>query len=280
MTQAIPVERFIQAGSFRTRYLDVGPQEATRTVLLLHDGAQGGAADVSWGSGLAYFPSDWRVLAPDMLGFGRTDKAIFLDRPTHGFRVDHLADFLESVGVTGPVDVVGTSFGGGVALHAAVLQTFPVRAAVSFMGSGGGWRTELGTEVLGEWDGTRQGVARIVDLLTDSFDGYEDHIDARLAMASSPAAYRALKAAGVDLPEPLRESRQTTWPLPLAGLSIPVLLVRGTRDRVLEPGWADELAALSQLITVEDVNSQHEPNLDQPEVTVDTIVRFLRAAAP
>src|ERR1700744_549966 len=161
-----------QVGVFNTRCLLAGPPSAD-VVLLLHDGGWGGASSVSWMNVIPLLARRFRVVAPDMLGFGGTDKAVFLDRSPYEFRIRHLGDLLDSLGIHGPVHAVGSSFGGSIALR--MIEAHPERlaSAVSISGTGGPWRTEFGRTSLGKWDGSREDLERIVDLLVvrnGSFD--------------------------------------------------------------------------------------------------------------
>lgn len=81
-----------------------------------------------------------QVWAPALPGFGGT-AALRTDRTLEGY-ADWLVEFLDAVGVEGPVTLVGHSFGGGVAIVAA--DRFPKRVArLVLVNSIGGsvWRT-------------------------------------------------------------------------------------------------------------------------------------------
>jgi pimeloyl-ACP methyl ester carboxylesterase len=54
--------------------------------------------------------ADFRVYAPDLLGFGRSDKVVFLDRAPYAPCVQQIADFCRAVGIE-RAHFVGTSFG-------------------------------------------------------------------------------------------------------------------------------------------------------------------------
>jgi pimeloyl-ACP methyl ester carboxylesterase len=155
------------------------------------------------------------VLAPDMLGFGGTDKAVFLDRSSHAYRTAHLTSFLDTVGVEGPVDVVGNSFGGALALRALVgPERMNIKSVVSISGSGGPWRTQTAIDELGRWDGTISDLARVVNLLIDDGDAYDAHLAERMDWASAPGHVRAIRAPSLPLPDSLRPRIQRILGLP------------------------------------------------------------------
>jgi pimeloyl-ACP methyl ester carboxylesterase len=62
----------------------------------------------------------------------------------------------------------------------------------------------------------------------------------------------------------------------LAGIDVPVLLIAGGADPLLEPGWATAMAALVPDAHAEEIpGCRHLPQLDQPEVVSDLVRRFL-----
>src|SRR5690606_30152672 len=63
--------RYIVVDDIRTHYLEAGEGPP---VVLLHSGEFGGAAELSWEFTIPALAAHYRVIAPDWLGFGRTDK--------------------------------------------------------------------------------------------------------------------------------------------------------------------------------------------------------------
>ncbi|NIO08461.1 MAG: alpha/beta fold hydrolase, partial [Deltaproteobacteria bacterium] len=111
---------FVQVGEIYTHYLEARPphqEKETATVLLVHSGEFSARSEFSWRYNIAELGKHFRVLAPDMVGFGRTDLVhSFTDAV--GFRAGHLRRFLDTLKV-GPVHVAGNSFGGGLVLQMA-----------------------------------------------------------------------------------------------------------------------------------------------------------------
>jgi pimeloyl-ACP methyl ester carboxylesterase len=64
-------KRFIEVDGIRTHYLEAGEG---RPVVLLHSGEFGGCAELRWEFTLPKLAELYRVIAPDWLGFGETDK--------------------------------------------------------------------------------------------------------------------------------------------------------------------------------------------------------------
>lgn len=270
------VERVVAAGSFRTRYLEAGVGHR-HTVVLVHDGAFGADSVAAWGAVIGPLAERYRVLAPDLLGYGGTDKAVYLDRPPYDFRIDHLAEFCRVVGAV-DAHFVGTSFGGSLVLRAvaSACPRLPARSAVSIAGTGGPWRSPDGAAALTRFDGTRTDMDRIVRLMVDDYPGLAAQVDLRMANAALPGHLEACQAprlrALAGLPAPV--AREDSWPSALAGCPVPVLLVRGVRDDLLLPDWADRLATAGPHVTVRELACRHAPNLDRPGVLVETLTDF------
>jgi 2-hydroxymuconate-semialdehyde hydrolase len=119
------IGRSIQAAGIRTNYHDVG---RGRPVLLIHGSGPGVSAWANWRLTLPELTQRARVIAPDMVGFG------FSDRPA-GQRYDMEAWVGQAVGLLDALDIartdlVGNSFGGGLALALAIRHPQRVRRLV------------------------------------------------------------------------------------------------------------------------------------------------------
>ena len=271
-----PSEKWLNAGGFRTRYLEAGNPRAP-VVVLLHDGAWGGASSVTWANVIPRLSERYRVLAPDLLGFGGTDKVVFVDRAQYEPRILQLRAFLQALAIHAPVHLIGNSFGGSLGLRAlAAREAFPIRSVVSICGSGGPGKTELSLAELKHWDGTENDLRRIVDLLIDGTPYYAAQLSERMRWAADIGHYRAVKAASTPLPPALGRPRVTDpWPSQLDGFSTPIMLVSGQRDVLLQPSWTAMLTAIVPHARVESLDCKHSPNIDRPELLLPVLLHFL-----
>jgi pimeloyl-ACP methyl ester carboxylesterase len=269
------IERRIEVGGFSTRYLEAGDPSAA-PVVLLHDGAWGGSSSTTWLNIIGRLAERRRVLAPDLLGFGGTDKVVFLDRSPYAPRMRHVAQFVEACAGGKPPHLVGTSFGGSLALRMIAESATPVRSAVSISGTGGPWRKQEGLAELGRWDGTEADLRRVVAHLIDERSPYfEAQVQERLRWATEPGHYRAVAAVGIPLPEALAASRPAdSWPEDLASVGSPILLVAGTRDELVDADWTDHLRAAQPNIEVVQLDCGHEPSIDNPELLAVTLSAY------
>lgn len=123
--------REISAAGYRTNLHDQGQGQP---VLLIHGSGPGVTAWANWRGIIPQLARTRRVVAPDMLGFG------YSERPADGIYnqerwVEHAIGVLDALGI-GQTDLVGNSFGGGLALALAIRHPERVRRLV-LMGSVG-----------------------------------------------------------------------------------------------------------------------------------------------
>jgi 2-hydroxy-6-oxo-octa-2,4-dienoate hydrolase len=103
------IGRRIDAGGVATNYLEAGTGSP---VVLIHGSGPGVSAYANWRLTLPDLSLEHRVLAPDMAGFG------FSDKPgTYGMErwLEQLDGFFSALGLE-RASLVGNSFGGGLAL--------------------------------------------------------------------------------------------------------------------------------------------------------------------
>lgn len=124
----------VDAAGIRTNYLEAAPADRapTSTVVLVHGSGPGVSAFANWRLTIPALATQHRVLAPDMAGFG------FSDRPgEYGMAVwsRQLLGFADALGLE-RFSLVGNSFGGGLALAFATAHPERVDRLV-LMGSVG-----------------------------------------------------------------------------------------------------------------------------------------------
>ena len=121
----------VLAGGIGTNLHDVG---SGQPVVLLHGSGPGVTAWANWRTILPELSKARRVIAPDLVGFG------FTERPegiSYGLQtwVDHVIGVLDALKLD-RVDLVGNSLGGAIALALAIKVPQRVRRLV-LMGTGG-----------------------------------------------------------------------------------------------------------------------------------------------
>lgn len=131
MTSNPEIANSISAAGIQTNYHDVGQGEP---VLLIHGSGPGVSAWANWRLSLPALSQNFRVIAPDMAGFG------FSERPADyqysmGNWVAQAVGLLDALNIP-KASVVGNSFGGALALALAIRHPERVNKLV-LMGSVG-----------------------------------------------------------------------------------------------------------------------------------------------
>jgi len=233
---------YIQVGDITTHYLEAKPASAANdlaSVLLVHSGEFGARAEFSWRYSIAELGKHFRVVAPDMVGFGRTDLVhSFTD--TVGFRAGHLRRFLASLG-SGPVHLVGNSFGGGLVLQMAAKEEWGFHVRSVIVVSGGGRAPDNDArKLLTGYDGKREEMQEILRVLFyDERWWADDLVEERWQASREPGIWEACAVARLA---PKGEVRGFRPVRPDYGkIRCPVFIMGGADDLLRFPSYVKEL---------------------------------------
>ena len=267
------IHQTILVDGLHTHFLEAGDGDP---VVLLHGGEFGAGAELGWEKAIPALSRHYRVLAPDMLGFGDSAKVVdFTDG--RGMRIRHIARFCEVLGVDS-AHFVGNSMG-AINLLTDVTsqrQVLPVRSAVAICG-GGEIQKNRHTTALYEYDATFEAMRAIVEALffDPAYPVDEAYVRRRYESSIAPGAWESLAASrfrrpGLEAP-PTPLSRRA-----YERITVPVLMVEGAGDKLLPAGWAAEIAgqiagARSAVID----SAGHCPQIEQPEALTDLVLDFL-----
>src|ERR1700694_2148687 len=125
------IGRRVRTGPFDSNVHDVG---TGAPVLLMHGSGPGVSAWANWRPVLPLLAQQRRVIAPDMVGFGYTDRPAGVHYGMATW-VQQALDLMDALDLE-RADVVGNSFGGALALALAIRAPQRVRRLV-LMGSVG-----------------------------------------------------------------------------------------------------------------------------------------------
>lgn len=256
-----------------TGYLEAGDGDP---VVLLHGGEFGASAELGWEHTIGALAEHYRVLAPDMLGFGESAKVVDFN-DGRGMRIRHLARFCAELGVSS-AHFIGNSMGAINLLVDLTSPTprLPVRSLVAVCGGGEIQRNEH-SAALYDYDATEDGMRRIVTALfaAPSYPADDGYVRRRYESSITPGAWEALAAArfrrpGLEPPSPPSSRRE------YHRITVPTLVLEGEKDKLLPAGWAAEMAgqiggARSAVIPA----AGHCPQIEQPDVVNRLLLEFL-----
>jgi pimeloyl-ACP methyl ester carboxylesterase len=260
-----------------TGYLEAGVGDP---VILLHGGEFGANAELGWERTIGALAAKYRVLAPDMLGYGQSAKVIdFVDG--RGLRIRHVARFCEATSVDS-AHFVGNSMGAVNLLTDTTSEApvLPVRSLALICGGGEIQRNEH-TDALYEYDASVEAMGRIVTALffDRAYPADEEYVRRRHESSIAPGAWEAIAAARFRRPD------QTPPPTPSVAraydrIAVPTLVIEGAGDKLLPPGWAAEVAGQITLGRSAVVAcAGHCPQIEQPELVNELLLGFLEGSS-
>lgn len=216
--------------------LDIGTNfhdEGTgRSVVLLHGSGPGVSAWTNWKKVIPVLAGDFRVIAPDLAGFGYTERKTDLAYDIKLWS-RHLIAFLDALGLE-KVSLVGNSFGGSLALAVAarfperfeklVLMGTPCDKFVMTPGLKAGWDYEPSRENMRK---TMQHFPYDPATITDEL--VEDRYQASLI----PGAQEGLRKLLVE-PNSQGDTPLSGMPVNLvSSIEVPTLVLHGREDKVI-----------------------------------------------
>jgi pimeloyl-ACP methyl ester carboxylesterase len=270
MAQTEPVKKDIPVFSYKIHYLEAG---RGTPVILLHGSGGEGARWMPTIKGLA---PEFRVIAPDQIGWGNSDKPMTIYHS--GVFAEFLARFMKEIGVP-KAALVGQSMGAGVALQMAV--SYPQLVDRMVLVNGGGFRSANDPPRTGAPDWHARQIANAGTLaesreylekmyynhalISDKL--VEDNLVLRLRSAYTAEAVQIANARGLG---GITEEQ-------VRGIKTPTLLVWGANDKLSPVVNADKLNAAipgSRKVLIDKAG--HYPFIEHPEQFNQAVRDFLK----
>lgn len=267
--------KYAHVDGVKTHYLEagVGPN-----LVLLHSGEFGGAAEISWEFNIGELAEHFHVLAPDFVGFGRSDK--LRDFEGHGRRmIHHITQFLQTFCVE-EADFIGNSVSGRFLSRIAAQDhpVWPIRRMI--LVSGGGFEPDNeARRVLQDYDATLEGMGKVVSVLFYDKKWSQDdaYVQRRYEMSILPGAWEVAAAARFKSPiVPERPQFGRPDMTAYEKIRVPTLVVAGANDSLLEARYA--LAVGSRTPDAEILELEHAghcPHIECAEQFNRAALQFL-----
>jgi pimeloyl-ACP methyl ester carboxylesterase len=226
--------RTIDAGGIATHYHDVG---SGQPVLLLHGSGPGVSAWANWQHNIPVLAQRYRVIAPDIVGFGATQRPGDIHYSL-GTWIDHSWAFLDALGIE-QASLVGNSLGGRIGLGMASQHPGRLDRMVLMGAPGVGMTLTQGLRALREYEPSEQNMRELLlsCFAVDPAIITDDLVRARYEASVAPGAFEAYRDmffsprhAGSELGITEEEVR---------AIATRTLLLHGREDRVVpvEVAW-------------------------------------------
>ena len=265
--------RTILVGDIKTHFLEAGEGPE---LVLLHGGEYGASAEITWRHNIEYFANRFHVIAPDMLGWGGTDKIYNFSDPA-GHRIRHIKRLLEILGVA-KASFVGNSAGGGTILRASVMDPAPfqIQKMATICGNASVFKTNFQAD-LENYTPSLENMKKIVALLYhDARWQTEVNIKERYGSSILPGAWEALSAA--RLRSPAHNARSTTdeFVKKLSQLTVPLLIMSCEHDPLNQKDWDVNFQRIVPGSKIHRFkHSSHEPQVEESEEFHRVLTEFL-----
>ena len=254
--------------------------------LVFFHGFGGGSSAYEWSKVYPAFAAEYRVLAPDLIGWGRSE------HPPKNYRVeDYITTLIEFIEKTcdSPTDAIASSLTGAIVIRAAIARPDLFKSLILTIPSGlSDFGQDYGSSFFAKLVNTpildrllyTTGIATdggIRNFLeqrqfADSRRVYQEIVDAYLQSALEPnAEYAALSFVRGDLCFDLS--------LYITQLTTPTAIIWGEKSQFTSPEIGQRLAnlnpqAIKVFQTLENVGLT--PQLEIPAVTIGLIRQYLR----
>jgi 2-hydroxymuconate-semialdehyde hydrolase len=218
----------IQTGTFKTNYHDLGQGYP---VTLLHGSGPGVTAWANWGRLFPLIKDDFRVIAPDMSGFGFTERLPGRKETMNGW-VEQTIDLLDALKIE-KTNLVGNSFGGALALSLAIKYPQRVNKLVLMGAMGVSFPITYGLDQVWGYIPSVENMEELLEIFTyDHSFATKELIKTRYESSIQPGFQESFHAL---FPEPRQKGVEAMAGNQQYIRNIPheTLIVHGREDRVI-----------------------------------------------
>jgi pimeloyl-ACP methyl ester carboxylesterase len=220
--------RTIDAAGIQTSYLEAGAGEP---IVMLHGSGPGVSGMANWQHNIGALSRRFRVLAPDIVGFGATKRP---DDIVYSLRTwtDHVWAFLNAHGIE-KTAIVGNSLGGRIALQMATDRPDRITKMVLMGAPGVGMTLTEGLAALRAYQPSHDAMRNLLRnyFAVDPAMITDDLVAIRYEASIADGAYEAYRAMFFDPRHAGSELGITEDEV--RAITTPALLVHGREDKVV-----------------------------------------------
>lgn len=158
------IGKSVRTGNFDTNYLEFG--QGDQVLLLLHGSGPGVTAYANWRLVAPSMGEHRRVIAPDMVGFGYTERPEGIKYHMDVW-TQQVIDLMDALGLD-KVDLVGNSFGGGLALRLAIKYPDRINRLVLMGSMGISFPITPGLDYVWGYQPSVENMAKTIQLFADN----------------------------------------------------------------------------------------------------------------
>jgi 2-hydroxymuconate-semialdehyde hydrolase len=225
------IGEFVSTCGYATNVHDEG---TGHPLLLLHGSGSGVTAWANWRNLIPKMADRYRVVAPDLVGFGYTKTPEDFGFQFMGSWVDQIISLLDSLEIE-RTHVLGNSFGGSLAMALAVRH--PDRFDRLVLMGPGGWPTKVNAnlEELWSYKPSIENMKRLLDIMAFDRSLVTDELaELRYKATLRPGSQETFERL---FPAPRQRwlDAQIVAPADLMAMKNEVLIIHGRDDIVVDP---------------------------------------------
>ncbi|MFZ3222862.1 MAG: alpha/beta hydrolase [Rugosibacter sp.] len=218
----------IVANGLATNYHDVGSGDP---VLMIHGSGPGVTAFANWRLSMPVLAKNFRVIAPDMAGFGYTERPPGAKYTMQNW-VSHALGLLDALKIE-RAHVVGNSFGGGLALAMAIRAPERVNRMVLMGAAGTSFKLTQGLDDVWGYTPSFENMRKIMDIFAFDRNLVSDELAKLRYEASIRPGYQESFASMFPAPRQQWVDALASPEEAIRALSHEALIIHGREDRVL-----------------------------------------------
>jgi len=218
-----------EANGIQTNYLEAG--KGDETVVLIHGSGPGVTSYANWRVVVPALAEDFHVVAPDMVGFG------YSDRPkdvTYGLQTwaDQTVGLMDTLGIA-KAHLVGNSFGGAIALRIAAQHPDRVDKLVLMGSMGVPFEITEGLERVWGYEPSFENMRKVLDVFAYSRELVNDELAKVRYEGSVQPGFQEAFSAMFPAPRQRWVEAMVTPDEEIRKLTHRTLIVHGREDQVI-----------------------------------------------
>lgn len=218
----------IRTGSFETNYHEAGEGFP---LLLIHGSGPGVTAWANWSKVIPQLAPNRRVIAPDMVGFGYSDRPAGM-KYNMDIWVRQAIDLLDALNIQ-ETDVVGNSFGGALAIALAVEIPDRIRRMVLMGSMGVEFPITHGLDAVWGYEASVEDMRKVLDLFAYNRDLLSEELAQLRYKASVEPGFQESFSSMFPAPRQPWVASMARYEDRIPEIGQPTLIVHGREDQVI-----------------------------------------------
>lgn len=228
-TENPAIGKDVDANGIRTNYLEAGSGD--EHVVLVHGSGPGVTSYANWRLVLPELGQDFHCVAPDMVGFGYSDRPADVDYSLDTW-ADQTLGLMDSLGIE-KAHLIGNSFGGGISLRLATKHPDRVDKLVLMGSMGVPFEITEGLDAVWGYEASFENMRRILDYFAYSRELVNDELAKVRYEGSIQPGFQESFSSMFPAPRQRWVEAMTVPEEQIRALPHPTLVVHGREDEVI-----------------------------------------------